>query len=102
MSFPRRTPSTIALNILDCIAEKGEATKWDLIKILGNTDQFRNWVEDFLLKENLVEERREADHSFYKKTETGDLFHTLLKNGRIMRALLRVSGKRLRRDQSEW
>lgn len=98
MSFPRRSPSTIALNLFDCINEKGEATRWDLIKILGNTEQFRLWVEDFLLKEKLVKERRESKHYFYKKTESGELFHTLLKNGKIMKEFLRVSGKRLRRE----
>lgn len=98
MSFPRRSPSTIALNLFDCINEKGEATRWDLIKILGNTEQFRLWVEDFLLKEKLVEERRESKRYFYKKTETGELFHKLLKNGKIMKAFLRVSGKRLRKE----
>ncbi len=98
MPFPRRSPCTIALNLFDCINKKGEATRWDLIKILGNTEQFRLWVDDFLLKEKLVEERRESKRYFYKMTETGELFHKLLKNGKIMKAFLRVSGKRLRRE----
>jgi predicted transcriptional regulator len=93
----RRKPSEIALELLDCIDEKGEATRWDLIKILGNTWQFHHWVEEFLMKERFVEERRESRSYFYKKTETGEMFHKLLKNGKIMRALLRVSGKRLTR-----
>ncbi len=43
MSFPRRTPSRIALELLNCIdAKAGRTTKWDLIKILGNEAQFNN------------------------------------------------------------
>ncbi|MFB0568727.1 MAG: hypothetical protein ACETV0_03820 [Nitrososphaeria archaeon] len=98
MSSSRREPSQIALELLDCLDEKGEATKWDLIKILGNTSQFRHWVEEFLVKEEFVEERRESRNYFYKKTETGELFHKLLKNGMMMKALLRVSGRRLKMD----
>lgn len=97
MSSSRREPSQIALKLLDCIDEKGEATRWDLIKILGNTSQFHHWVEDFLMRERFVEERRESRNYIYKKTETGDLFHKLLKNGNMMRSLLRLSGKRLKR-----
>jgi len=93
----RREPTEIALKLLDCIDEKGEATRWDLIKILGNTWQFHHWVEDFLMKERFVEERRESRYYFYKKTETGELFHKLLRNDKIMKALLCVSGKRLKR-----
>jgi hypothetical protein len=33
---PRRTPDVIALQLLGCVEERGEATKWDLIKVLGN------------------------------------------------------------------
>jgi predicted transcriptional regulator len=98
MSFPRRAPTAIALELLDCIDEKGgRATKWDLIKIVGNEAQFQQWIKGFLHKERFIEEIREANHFFYKKTESGELFHKLLKNGKVVRALLRVSGKRLRR-----
>ena len=70
MSFPRRKPARIALD----------------------------WIEEFLLKDKFVEEHRESNRHFYSKTEAGELLHRLLKNGKIMHALLRVSGKRLRRD----
>ena len=99
MSFPRRAPTRIALELLDCIDQKeGRATKWDLIKIVGNESQFRHWVTEFLMKDRLIEEIQESDHTFYRKTENGEFFHKLLKNGKIVRALLRVSGKRLRRN----
>ena len=98
MSFPRRDPNRIALELLGCIDEKeGKATKWDLIKILGNEAQFNHWVKDFLVKDRFVEEIIESRYSFYRKTENGNLFHRLLRNGEVIEALLRVSGKRLRR-----
>jgi predicted transcriptional regulator len=99
MQFPRRAPARIALELLDCIDErKGEASKWDLIKIVGTESQFHYWIEEFLLKSKFVEEQQKTNHYFYKKTEAGELLHKLLKNGNLMHALLKVSGKRLRRD----
>jgi hypothetical protein len=99
MSFPRRPPSRIALELLDCIDQKdGKASKWDLVKILGNESQFQLWITNFLLKDNVIKETRKSNHSFYCKTENGEFFHKLLKNGKIVHALLRVSGKRLQRD----
>jgi hypothetical protein len=70
----------------------------DLIKVVGTESQFHYWIEAFLLHEKFIEEQQTSNHSFYKKTEAGELLHRLLKNGKIMHALLRVSGKRLRRD----
>lgn len=99
MSFPRRKPAVIALELLECIDEKkGQASKWDLIKVVGTESQFHFWVEDFLVKEKFVVEEQMSNHSFYGKSEVGELLHTLLKNGKIMHAFLRVSGRRLRRD----
>ena len=98
MSYPRRPPSRIALELLDCIDQKdGKALKWDLIKILGNESQFQQWVTIFLIKDNFIKEIQEANRTFYCKTESGQFFHKLLKNGKLVNALLRVSGKRLRR-----
>jgi hypothetical protein len=87
------------LELLNCVDQKeGRATKWDLIKILGNEAQFTHWVTNFLVKDKFLEETIESRNYFYRKTETGDLFHRLLRNGKIIDALLRVSGKRLRKD----
>jgi len=98
MPFPRRAPARIASDLFDCIDEKnGKASKWDLIKVVGTESQFHYWVEEFLLRDKFIEEQQEYKRCFYKKTETGELLHKLLKNGKIMQALLRVSGKRLRR-----
>jgi predicted transcriptional regulator len=99
VSIPRRKPSKIALEILDCIDQKnGKASKWDLIKILGNESQFQHWITNFLIKDKFIKEIEESKRSFYCKTETGEFFHKLLKNGKLVHALLRVSGKRLRRE----
>ena len=92
----RRSPDTIALELLNRVEEKGEATKWDLIKVLGNETQFRIWIEDFFLPEKVLVERREGKHYFYKKTERGELFHTLLKRGNIIKLFTRISGRRLK------
>jgi predicted transcriptional regulator len=99
MSFPRRKPSRIALELLNCIDQKqGKASKWDLIKILGNESQFQHWITNFLVKDRLVEEIQESNRCFYRKTDSGEFFHRLLKNGKIVQAMLRVSGKRLRSE----
>jgi predicted transcriptional regulator len=97
MPSPRREPARIALELLDCIDGKnGRASKWDLIKVVGTESQFHYWVEEFLLKDKFIEQQIETNHYFYKETETGKLLQSLLKNGKIMHALLRVSGKKLR------
>jgi len=98
LAFPRRKPNIIALELLNCIDQNsGRASKWDLIKILGNESQFRNWITEFLIKDRFIEEIQESDRTFYRKTENGEFFHKLLRNGKIVQALLRVSGRRLRR-----
>lgn len=99
MSFPRRRPARIALELFDCIDEKNcLASKWDLIKVVGTESQFYYWVEEFLLKDRFIESLQKSNHYFYRKTEAGELLHKLLKNGKIMNAMLKVSGKKLHRD----
>jgi len=92
----RRSPDAIALELLNCIEEKGEATKWDLTKVLGNEAQFRMWIEEFFVPEKVITERREDGHYFYRKGERGELFHKLLKSGNLIKLFNRVSGRRLR------
>ncbi len=92
----RRSPDTIALELLNCIEEKGKATKWDLIKVLGNETQFRIWIEEFFLREKVLFEHREGRHYYYEKTERGELFHRLLKSGNLVKLFSSVSGRRLR------
>ena len=94
---PRRRPSEIALELLNAI-NHDRATKWELTKILGNTMQFRHWVEDFLIRDRLVEESKEGRVTYYSLTRRGELFYDLLKNGDVMRSILRLSGKRLNLD----
>ena len=93
---PRRAPDTIALQLLECVEERGEATKWDLIKVVGNEAQFKIWIEDFLLPEKVLMERREGRNYFYTMTERGELLHRLLKSGNLIKIFRRVSGRRLR------
>jgi predicted transcriptional regulator len=93
---PRRTPDAIALQLLECVEEGGEATKWDLIKVLGNEAQFKTWIEDFLLLEKVLVERREGRNYFYTITERGKLLHRVLKSGNLIKIFRRVSGRRLR------
>jgi len=92
----RRSPDTIALELLDTVEEKGEASKWDLIKVLGNDTQFRIWVEEFLLSEKVLAERRDGRKYYYTLTERGQLLHRLLKSGNMIRIFNRVSGRRLK------
>jgi predicted transcriptional regulator len=93
---PRRSPDVIALDLLNCVEENGEATKWDLIKVLGNEAQFGLWIERFFLPERVLVERREGRRYYYKKTERGELFHKLLRTGNLIKLFSRVSGRRLR------
>jgi hypothetical protein len=86
----------IALDLLNCVEAKGEATKWDLVKILGTDAQFHLWIERFFLPEHVFRERRDGRRYYYAMTERGALFHHLLKHGNLLHLLNRVSGKRLR------
>lgn len=92
----RRSPDEIALELLNAIEKETEATKWDLIKVLGNDTQFKIWIEDFFLPEKVVTERREGRNYYYTMTERGKLFHRLLKSGNMIKIFNRVSGRRLK------
>ena len=99
MSHPRRRASQIAFDILKEVDEKGEATKWDLLKIVGNTQQFRHWIEDFLIPKKVLTERIEEGARkfyYYSLTDRGKNFLNLLKSGNMIELMLAVSGKRLR------
>ena len=92
----RRSPDEIALELLNAIEEETEATKWDLIKVLGNDTQFKIWIEEFFIPEKVVTERREGRNYYYTMTERGKLFHRLLKSGNMIKIFNRVSGRRLK------
>jgi len=92
----RRSPDEIALELLNAIEEETEATKWDLIKVLGNDTQFNIWIEEFFIPEKVVTERREGRNYYYTMTERGKLFHSLLKSGNMIKIFNRVSGRRLK------
>jgi hypothetical protein len=70
LAFPKRAPARIASELFDCIDKKnGRASKWDLIKIVGNESQFHHWVEDFLFREKFIEGQIESHHYFYSNNE---------------------------------
>jgi len=81
---------------VDCAAEKGEATKWALIKVLGNDAQFRKWIDRFFLPEKVLTERMEGRNYFYTMIERGRLFHRLLISGNVIKLFSRVSARRLK------
>jgi len=39
-----------------------KALKWDLVEILGNEAQFRQWMDNFLIKDRFIEKTRESGH----------------------------------------
>jgi hypothetical protein len=87
------------LDIFEIIEQKNnKASKWDLLKVVGTQAQFHFWVEDFLLKDKFITINEIKDHLLFSKTENGEFLHELLKNGKLMKALLKVSGKRLRKN----
>ena len=86
----------IAMELLDCVETNDEASKWDLIKVLGNEAQFGVWIEGFFLVDGILEERREGRNYFYRMTGRGELLHKLLKSGYMIRIFSRVSGRKLR------
>jgi predicted transcriptional regulator len=93
-----RDPVQIAHQILTFIEENGRASRWDLIKILGNTRQFGHWIDGFLLKDRFIAEESGSSTRFYSLTPNGELLLRLLKNGNVMRSITRLGGRRLRRS----
>ena len=93
-----RDPVQIAHQLLSFIEENGGATRWDLIKILGNTRQFGHWIDGFLLKDKFIAEETKRGTRTYSLTPNGELLLRLLKNGNVMRSITRLGGRRLRRS----
>lgn len=93
-----RDPVQIAHQLLSFIEKKGRASRWDLIKILGNTRQFGHWIDGFLLKDRFIAEESGGSTRLYSLTPNGELLLRLLKNGNVMRSITRLGGRRLRRS----
>ena len=93
-----RDPVQIAHQLLGFIEKKGRASRWDLIKILGNTRQFGHWIDGFLLKDRFIAEESGGSTRLYSLTPNGELLLRLLKNGNVMRSITRLGGRRLRRS----
>lgn len=93
-----REPVDTALEILSFIDRSVRTTRWDLTKILGNTRQVYHWIDNFLLKEKFLVERKNGTTTIYTLTDNGKLLLRLLRNGAVVKSVLRLSGKRLRRE----
>ena len=100
MSFRRRKPAKITYQLLRFIDENGEATKLDLTKIVGTTSQFDHYVINFLMRKGFVEERQEDRYYFYSMTSSGRDLYSVLRKDNLFKAILRISGKRLSREET--
>jgi predicted transcriptional regulator len=89
-----RTPVELAYEILKYI-KYNKASKWDLIKIVGNNRQFNHWVTGFLVYDGFVKEPNE-DSEFFSLTTEGEILLSLLKKGNLMSSLFKLNGRRLR------
>jgi predicted transcriptional regulator len=89
-----RTPVEIAYEILRYIKEN-DASKWDLVKIVGNNRQFDHWVTGFLIEDGFVIVP-DNDSEYYRLSDNGDILFSLLKKGNLMNSLFKLSGSRLR------
>jgi predicted transcriptional regulator len=98
LSFRRRKPAEITYKLLRCIDEDGEATKWDLTKIVGTTSQFDSYVSEYLIENGFISERQEGRYYFYSLTKLGEELYSLLKKDKLFKAVLKISGKRLTRQ----
>jgi len=96
MSAPR-SPVEIAYEIMKHVKDGDGASRWDLIKILGNTRQFRHWVTDFLVQDGFIKEHSDGNSYRYTLTESGAMLYRLLQKGNMMNSIFKLSGKRLRR-----
>ncbi len=97
MSAPR-SPVEITFEIMKHVKDNDGASRWDLIKILGNTRQFRHWVTDFLVQDGFLKEHSDDDSYTYALTESGAMLYRLLQKGNMMNSIFKLSGKRLRRS----
>jgi len=96
MSAPR-SPVEIAYEIMKHVKDGDGASRWNLIKILGNTRQFRHWVTDFLVQDGFIKEHSDGNSYRYTLTESGAMLYRLLQKGNMMNSIFKLSGKRLRR-----
>jgi phage anti-repressor protein len=92
-----RSPPIQCLEFLNSIeAKNGRISKWDLIKLAGNETAYRRWITGFLQHDKFIEEFTEGNVTYFRKTQSGEEFHKMLKNYKIVSAFKRLSGKRLR------
>jgi predicted transcriptional regulator len=92
-----RSPVEIAYEIMKHVMDNDGASRWDLIKILGNSRQFRHWVTDFLVQDGFLMEHSEGNNYTYTITDSGAMLYKLLQKGNLMSSIFKLSGKRLTR-----
>jgi len=73
-----------------------DASKWDLIKIVGNNRQFDHWVTGFLVSDGFIKTPG-AESEYYVLSSNGEVLLSLLKKGNLMNSIFKLSGKRLRK-----
>jgi predicted transcriptional regulator len=73
-----------------------KASKWDLVKIVGNNRQFEHWVTSILIRDGFVSEPN-GDSTHFCLTKEGEILLSLLRKGNLMNSLFKLSGKRLRK-----
>ena len=89
-----RTPVEIAYEIIRFIKEN-DASKWDLVRIVGNNRQFDHWVTGFLVEDGFVLPPNSGSE-FYRLSDNGKVLFSLLKKGNLMNSIFKLSGRRLR------
>jgi len=97
MALPRK-PDKICYQLLSTINKKRKASKWELIKILGNETAFNRWVDDVLVKYGALTFSKEKvggkTVTYYMKTEKGEVLHRFLekflRDGKIMELTSRI------------
>ena len=94
-----RDPVDIAFEILSSIEKNDKTTRWDLTKILGNTRQVYHWIDNFLVKDKFLNEQKDESATTYSLTDNGRLLLKLLRNGVVIKSILRLGGRRLKREQ---
>jgi hypothetical protein len=86
------------LRIFDEIDRKGgKVLKWDLLKIVGSEAAFDRLIAGLLIKNRLMSTIKDDRHTYYSKTEDGQLFHKTLQNDYLLKTWARIGTKKLRR-----
>jgi len=98
VTYRRRKPIDITFQLLRAIDTNEKTTKLDLTHIVGTTNQFRHYVENFLIKGGYINEAQDGRIYYYYLTRKGMLFLSLLKRDDLVADFLKISGRTLRTE----